>query len=314
MSVHYVADTKSQEKFPLWRLASTPILFSLANFQVFFGVAVTIGNGKSISAVWDGSTNNGLFGYFLRKFGGEAGTSGFGTRNEDSSWRGRQGAGNEQPMSAHVGGVRRPQARQPWVSWTNVKVEQGGEAVGLARNFEFRLPGSTPHCRNVDFLPLVHFENFSDCSKVFGGTWMRNERRPYGPHRQTLAHPCGRKRESGSKERVGSMAPTAPSFRILEFQWTPSPDLSILSHSPPGSPPLWSKAGVWVEREGGEHGSNCTIISDFGPHRPTLASFPTLHLALHPRGRKRECGSKERVGSMAPTAPSFRILDPIGRR
>ncbi|KAJ7883868.1 hypothetical protein B0H14DRAFT_3857221 [Mycena olivaceomarginata] len=41
----------------------------------------------------------------------------------------------------------------------------------------------------------------------------------------------------------------APSFRILEFQWTPSPDLSIPSHSPPSSPPLWSKAGVWVERE-----------------------------------------------------------------
>ncbi|KAJ7310786.1 hypothetical protein DFH08DRAFT_822890 [Mycena albidolilacea] len=225
-----------------------------------------------------------------------------------------------------------------------------------------------------------------------------------GPHHPTLAsfptlhpalHPRGRKQESGSKERVGSMAPTAPSFRILEFQWTtspnlsilshsppgspplwskvgvwveresgkhgsnctmrhhfgfwtPSPDLGILSHSPPGSPPLWSNAGVWVERESGKHGSNCTIISDFipshsppgspplwskvgvwvereweawlqlhhhflfnfsGPHCQTLASLPSLHPVLHPHGQKRESGSKERVGSMAPTAPSFRILE-----
>ncbi|KAJ7478784.1 hypothetical protein B0H11DRAFT_1916473 [Mycena galericulata] len=79
------------------------------------------------------------------------------------------------------------------------------------------------------------------------------------------------------------------------------------SHFSPSSPPSWSKAGVWFERESGKHGSNCTFISDFEPHRPTLASLPTLHPALHPRGRKRECGSKERVGSMAPTAPPFRI-------
>ncbi|KAJ7444427.1 hypothetical protein B0H11DRAFT_1931171 [Mycena galericulata] len=124
--------------------------------------------------------------------------------------------------------------------------------------------------------------------------------------------------------------------------WTPSPDPSIPSHSPPGSPPSWLKAGVWVERERGKHGSNCTVISDFipshyppgsppswskagvwveresgkhgfqcnvisdfGPHRSTLASLPTLHPALHPRGRKRESGSNERAGNMAPTAPLF---------
>ncbi|KAJ7495770.1 hypothetical protein B0H11DRAFT_1910514 [Mycena galericulata] len=134
--------------------------------------------------------------------------------------------------------------------------------------------------------------------------------------------------------------------------WTPSPDPSVPSHSPPGSPPSWSKAGVWVERESRKHGFHCTWTPSLnpsipshsppssppswskagvwvereseawlplhrnfgfacqhllvhGPHRSTLASLPTLH----PRGRKRESGSKERVGSMAPTAPSFRILN-----
>ncbi|KAJ7474663.1 hypothetical protein B0H11DRAFT_1918362 [Mycena galericulata] len=65
------------------------------------------------------------------------------------------------------------------------------------------------------------------------------------------------------------------------------------SHFSPSSPPSWSKAGAWVGRESGKHGSNCTVISDFGPHRSTLASLPTIHPALHPRGRKRESGSKE---------------------
>ncbi|KAJ7932003.1 hypothetical protein B0H13DRAFT_1857420 [Mycena leptocephala] len=91
--------------------------------------------------------------------------------------------------------------------------------------------------------------------------------------------------------------------------WKPSLNPSSPSHSPPSSPPSWSKAGVWVKRESGKHGSNCTIISDFGPHHSTLAALPTLHPALHPRGRKQESGSKERVGSMDPTAPSFRILN-----
>ncbi|KAJ7906517.1 hypothetical protein B0H13DRAFT_1880493 [Mycena leptocephala] len=44
--------------------------------------------------------------------------------------------------------------------------------------------------------------------------------------------------------------------------WTPSLDPSIPSHSPPGSPPSWSKAGVLVESESGKHGSYCTVISD----------------------------------------------------
>ncbi|KAJ7938051.1 hypothetical protein B0H13DRAFT_1851991 [Mycena leptocephala] len=123
-----------------------------------------------------------------------------------------------------------------------------------------------------------------------------------GPHRPTLAsfptlhpalHPCGRKRESGSKERVGSMAPTAPSFRISSL-----PTLHPALH------PCGQK------RESGSK----ERVGSMAPTAPSfrISSLPTLHPALHPCGQKRESGSKERVGSMAPTAPTTRTLGPKG--
>ncbi|KAJ7933236.1 hypothetical protein B0H13DRAFT_1856269 [Mycena leptocephala] len=58
-------------------------------------------------------------------------------------------------------------------------------------------------------------------------------------------------------------------------KWTPSPDLSI--PSPPGSPPLWSKVGVRVERESGKHGSNCTMHHHSGFWTPS----PDLSILSH---------------------------------
>ncbi|KAJ7502148.1 hypothetical protein B0H11DRAFT_2365453 [Mycena galericulata] len=156
----------------------------------------------------------------------------------------------------------------------------------------------------------------------------------FGPHRSTLAslptlhpalHPRGQKQESGSKERVGSMASSALSSQICMSTpprpWTPSPDPSVPSHSPPGSPPSWSKAGVWVERESRKHGSNCIVISDFhsnfGPYpstpvvesegpglvlstpvvaseslSPLLSTTVVAKIPLHSRGRKRGSWSR----------------------
>ncbi|KAJ7449320.1 hypothetical protein B0H11DRAFT_2332305 [Mycena galericulata] len=66
--------------------------------------------------------------------------------------------------------------------------------------------------------------------------------------------------ESGS--RPFPLSTRLSTLAVESGSWTPSPDPSVPSHSPPGSPPSWSKAGVWVKRESGKHGSNCTIISD----------------------------------------------------
>ncbi|KAJ7929478.1 hypothetical protein B0H13DRAFT_1859687 [Mycena leptocephala] len=156
-------------------------------------------------------------------------------------------------------------------------------------------------------------------------------KRPTPPTFHPALHPCGRKRECGSKERVGSSSncttisdfvpshspPSSPPSWSKAGAWveresgkhgsnrTTIPDLCqhllvhVPSNSPPGSPPSWSKAGVWVERESRKHGFHCAVISDLqcqhllvhGPHRSTLAALPTLHPALHPRGLVVESGS-----------------------